>query len=250
MELFDFSILRAACASCGINTLCLPHGVSGSDLEKLDAMVRKSKSFSRGGALFRSGDALDAFFLVRSGSVKATLQNESGEDQIVGFFLPGELVGLDALGTNHHTCTARALETSNVCILPHDALTEICSHVPALQASLMRLIGMEITAEQELLLNINNRQAVGRVAAFLLALSHRYERLHYSPREFRLSMSRHELGNYLGLTIETVSRAMSRLQQERLISVDRRLIRILDAGGLRRVCAGDADVVAIGRARS
>jgi CRP/FNR family transcriptional regulator len=131
--------------------------------------------------------------------------------------------------------------------MPYDALSDICSHVPALQESLMRLIGQEITAEQELLLSVNRRQAVGRVAAFLLALSHRYQRLHYSAKEFRLTMSRYELGNYLGLTIETVSRAVSRLQQEELIAVDRRSVRIINPGGLQDICNGEQVAVSLYR---
>ena len=250
MKLIDFTSLRATCAECSIAALCLPHGISKPDLDLLNAMVRKSKPIAKGAVLFRAGDALDSLFLVRSGSLKVQLQTESGEEQSVGFFLPGELMGLDALATHKHTCTARALELSSVCILPYDALSEICSHVPALQESFMRLIGQEITAEQELLLSINRRQAVGRVAAFLLALSHRYQRLHYSPREFRLSMSRYELGNYLGLTIETVSRAVSRLQQDNLIAVDRRSIHILNADGLHDICRGEPVAVSMRRSHA
>ncbi|OGT82727.1 MAG: hypothetical protein A3H91_16445 [Gammaproteobacteria bacterium RIFCSPLOWO2_02_FULL_61_13] len=247
MKILDFSSLRATCANCSINALCLPHGISKADMEKLDAMVRKSKPIAKGAVLFRAGEPLDSLYLVRSGSLKVQLQTESGDEQIIGFFLPGELMGLDALGTHHHTCTAKALEISSICNLPYDELSDICSHVPALHESLMRLIGMEITAEQELLLSINQRQALGRVAAFLLALSHRFQRLHYSPREFRLTMSRYELGNYLGLTIETVSRAVSRLQQDGLIKVDRRSIRILNPEGLQEICQGEPVAVSLHR---
>jgi CRP/FNR family transcriptional regulator len=210
-------------------------------MERLDVMVRRSRLLSKGEVLFRTGEQLSSLYMIRSGSLKAGLLTNSGDDQIVGFFLPGELVGFDALGTNVHTCTATALEHSSVCFLPYDALTDLCNEVPALQASMMRLIGMEISTEQELLLNINRRQAIGRVASFLVSMSLRYKRLHYSPGEFRLSMSRYDLGNYLGLTIETVSRAMSRLQQAGLIAVDRRLVRLLDPDRLQRICNGDED---------
>lgn len=196
---------------------------------------------SKGGLLFRAGTPLDSLYLVRSGSLKITMVGDSGDEQILGFFLPGELLGFDALSTQQHTCTANALELSNVCVLPYQQLTKFCQQVPALQRSLMRLIGREISAEQELLLNINRRQALGRVAAFLLSLSHRYRRLGYSSNEFRLSMSRQDLGNYLGLTIETVSRTVSRLQQSGLIAVERRFIRILKLEALNDVCHGEQD---------
>ncbi len=248
MEIFDISRLRNSCSKCNLAELCLPHGIPRADLEQLEAMVRKSKPIAKGAVLFRAGDPLDSLYVVRCGSMRAHLHTECGDEQIVGFFLPGELLGFDALGTHRHTCTVRALELSSVCILPYGELNEICSHVPALQESLMRLIGQEITAEQELLLSINRRQAIGRVAAFLLALSHRYARLHYSPKEFRLTMSRFEMGNYLGLTIETVSRAVSRLQQEGLIAVDRRSIRILNLDGLQGICRSEPAVVSLRRA--
>ena len=247
MEVLDFPGLRNSCGTCSLAALCLPHGVAQADLEKLDAMVRRAKPVAKGGALFRAGEPLKSLYLVRSGSMKVLLQAESGDEQIVGFFLPGELMGLDAMATRQHTCTAKALELSSICILPYDEFSEICSHVPALHESLLRLIGLEMNAEQELLLSINQRQALGRVAAFLLALSHRFQRLHYSPKEFRLTMSRYELGNYLGLTIETVSRAVSRLQQDGLIKVDRRSIRILNPGGLLEICQGEPVAVSLHR---
>jgi CRP/FNR family transcriptional regulator len=218
--------------------LCLPFGVSREDVRTLESMVRQSKPVARGATLFNAGDSLEFIYVVRSGSLKVSLEHDSGDQQVIGFFLPGELLGFDALGTNRHTCTAEALELSTLCTLPYRQFMEVCRHIPELHESLLRMVGRELTMEQDLLLNINRHHAEQRVAAFLLSLSHRFQRLGYSPLEFRLTMTRAELGNYLGLTVETVSRSMSQLQERGMISVERRRIHIRDFSTLHGLCHG------------
>jgi CRP/FNR family transcriptional regulator len=238
MELIDFTKLKVSCQKCSLAELCLPHGLSKADLEKLDQFVRHPKPLGRGDLLFRSGDALGSLFAVRSGSAKMVIGNHRGEEQILGFYLPGEVVGFDALNTGFHTCSAMALETSSICSLPYSQLAEISRGVPALQEQVLRLIGREMSIENELLLTINKKSADERIATFLLSLSNRFKRLGYAAHEFRLSMSRQEIGNYLGLTIETVSRTFTRLQKRQLISAQRRLVKLLDVEALHELSHG------------
>jgi CRP/FNR family transcriptional regulator len=238
MELVDLTRLRSTCSHCSRAQLCLPLGVSRTDISRLESLVRQLKPLVRGATLYRAGDPLESIYLVRSGSLKATLEDDNGDQQIIGFFLPGELMGFDALGTNRHTCTAEALELSSLCTLPYRQLTEVCRSVPDLHESLLRMVGREMSVEQDLLLTINRHHAEARVAAFLVSLSNRFQRLGYSPFDFRLPATRAELGNYLGLTVETVSRSVTQLQERGMISVARRRIRIPDFSALHRLCHG------------
>jgi len=238
MELVDFSRLKVSCQKCSLAELCLPHGLSMADMEKLDQYVRHPKPLGRGDHLFHSGDALGSLYAVRSGSAKLVISNRKGEEQILGFYLPGEVVGFDAINTGFHTCSATALETSSICTLPYSQLGEISRSVPTLQEQVLRLIGREMSIENELLLTINKKSADERIATFLLSLSNRFKRLGYAQNEFRLSMSRQEIGNYLGLTIETVSRSFTRLQKRRLITTQRRLVKLLDVNTLHEMSHG------------
>ncbi|OGT84295.1 MAG: transcriptional regulator [Gammaproteobacteria bacterium RIFCSPLOWO2_02_FULL_61_13] len=238
MELIDFTKLKVSCQKCSLAELCLPHGLSKADLEKLDQFVRHPKPLGRGDYLFRSGDALGSLHAVRSGSAKLVMGNSKGEEQILGFYLPGEVVGFDAINTGRHTCSAMALETSSICSLPYSQLAEISRSVPSLQEQVLRLIGREMSIENELLLTINKKSADERIATFLISISHRFRRLGYAQNEFRLSMSRQEIGNYLGLTIETVSRSFTRLQKRRLISTQRRSVKLLDVSELHEMSHG------------
>jgi CRP/FNR family transcriptional regulator len=238
MELIDFTKLKVSCQKCSLAELCLPHGLSMTDLEKLDQFVRHPKPLARGDHLFHSGDPLGSLYAVRSGSAKLVMGNHMGEEQILGFYLPGEVVGFDAINTGFHTCSAMALETSSICSLPYTQLSEISRHVPSLQEQVLRLIGREMSIENELLLTINRKSADERIATFLLSLSNRFKRLGYAQNEFRLSMSRQEIGNYLGLTIETVSRCFTRLQKRRLITTQRRSVKLLDVNALHEMSHG------------
>ncbi len=238
MELVDFIRLKVSCKKCSLAELCLPHGLSRADLEKLDQVVRHPKPLDRGDHLFRSGDTLSSLYAVRSGSAKLVIGNRKGEEQILGFYLPGEVVGFDAINTGLHTCSAITLETSSICALPYSQLSEISRVVPTLQEQVLRLIGREMSIENELLLTINKKSADERIATFLLSLSNRFNRLGYAAQEFRLSMSRQEIGNYLGLTIETVSRSFTRLQKLRLIATQRRLVKLLDINALHEMSHG------------
>lgn len=236
MKVIDFPKIKVSCEQCSLAELCLPRGLSEADLETLDRMVKRPQPVQKHSVVFRCGDRLDSLFAVRSGSIKLCLANDDGEEQILGFYLPGEIFGLDAIELGQHTCTATALETSSVCAFPYANLSEVCRQIPALHGQLMQLVGKELNNENRLLLTISKKSAEERLATFLISLSSRFGRLGYSFNEFRLSMSRQEIGNYLGLTIETVSRILTRFQKAGLIAIERRFVSILDMPALRDAC--------------
>ena len=236
MQLIDFSRIKVSCENCNLSELCLPRGLTQPDLEKLDQMVKRTRPLHKGDLLFRAGDAFRSLYAVRSGCIKLHTTSDLGEEQITGFYLPGEIVGLDGLDNDSHSCTATALETSSLCAFPYANLSEVCRKVPALNEQLFRFMARELSQDNQLLLTITKKNAEERIATFLLSLSARFKRLGYSATEFKLSMSRSEIGNYLGLTIETVSRGMNKFQKQGLIDIERKFVRILDMDALHALC--------------
>ncbi len=238
MQVVDLHKFKVSCENCNLAELCLPRGLNKDELDELDKVVRQSRPLHKGDHLFRSGDPLSSLYTVRSGSVKLFTHSDDGDEQIIGFYLPGEIVGLDGIEDNEHSCTAVALETSSLCTFPYTQLTDVCKKVPALQDQMFRLMGREISYENKLLLTISKKSAEERIATFLSSLSVRFRQLGFSADEFKLSMSRQEIGNYLGLTIETVSRIFSRFQKKNYIIIDKKHIQILDRHSLETMCAG------------
>lgn len=242
MQLVDFKDIKASCASCSLHEICLPRGLRGEELEKLEQLVKRTRAMQKADILFHAGQKFTSLYAVRSGSVKLFTVDESGDEQIIGFYLAGELLGLDGIETNYHKCAAVALETSSVCAFPYTSLITICHQIPALHEQLFHLIGHEISDENRLLLTVAKKNAEQRIATFLLSLSSRFRRLGYSEHEFKLSMSRKDIGNYLGLNIETVSRTFSNLQRMNVIASEKKSIKILDMAGLHHLCASEIDV--------
>jgi len=240
MQLIDFSKIKVSCENCSLHELCLPRGLTAEELEKLDRVVKRTRPLQKGDMLFRSGEEFHSLYAVRSGCLKLYATSDLGEEQIIGFYLPGEIVGLDGMDNGRHSCTAVALETSSLCAFPYTHLTDICKRVPALNEQMFRIMGRELSQDNQLLLTITKKNADERIATFLLSLSMRFKRLGYSSSEYKLSMSRSDIGNYLGLTIETVSRGMSRFQKQKLIAIEGKFIRILDMGALRELCGAAA----------
>lgn len=234
----DFSRIRVTCSECNLQELCLPRGLTKEDLEQLEALVKRAHPLQSGEFLFRAGDPLHNIYAIRSGSVKLFLVDKNGVEQILGFYFPGEILGLDAIDTKKHVCTAVALETSSYCAFPFTSLADICSRISELQNQMFRLMSRELTYENELLLTIGKKNAEERLATFLLTLSDRFYRLGYSSKEFKLAMSRQEIANYLGLTIETVSRILSRFQKEQIIDVARKQISIKNPEVLQKISSG------------
>lgn len=229
----DLKLLKLACADCRLATLCLPRGLDREDLERLDGIVKRGPPMHRGQYLYRQGDPMRGLFAVRAGSVRAFTSTADGTEQTVGFYFLGEVLGFDGLERERHTCSAVALETSAVCELPLARLEALCAELPRLQHQLLSLIGKEIASDHESLLLLANRSAEERLASFFLSLSMRFGERGLSRTEFNLSMSRQDIANFLGVAAETVSRQLSLLQEQGILSVHQRNVRIHDLDRLR-----------------
>ena len=235
-SLLDIDALRRSCGSCALQEVCLPAGIGSGDLEQLDATVRDMRVLDRGKTLFRQGEAFNALFVVRSGSLKTFVESPGGDMQVLGFHLPGELVGLDGLTNDHYRCSTEALERTSICELPYVKLQKVASEVPALQRQLMRVISREMVAEHGHMVMMGKQQAQERLAIFLHSLSGRYARLSRDPHALVLSMSRYDIANYLGLVVETVSRLFSRMEAAGVLAVSRKSVRILRPDLLAEMC--------------
>lgn len=231
----DVDHLKVSCKECNLRELCFPHGMSEEELANMEAVVDQPKPLHKNDFLYRDGDSTRAIYAVRSGCVKTMTESANGDEQIVGFHLPGELLGLDGFADGVHTCNALALETSSVCELPLDQLENICYELPSLQKQMRRIMGKEVSNDHKLLLLLGKMTAEERLASFLLSLSARMEERHWKDNEFNLSMPRQDIANYLGMAVETVSRLFATFQNEKIIDVDRRHITILDMQRLRSI---------------
>jgi len=223
------------CSICMMASVCLPVGMSPREVAQLDDLVKERLRVEKGQALFQHGTPLDALFSLRSGSIKTLIIEASGQQQVTGFFLPGEIVGLDGMMDGIHSSTAIAMEDSEVCVVKLDDIDEISRHVPTLQHQIRRLMSKEISRSHQVLVALGSMRSEQRLAAFLINLSQRLTALGYSSTEFIMRMSREEIGNYLGLTLETVSRLFSRFAREGLIRVNQREIKILDMAALNEL---------------
>ena len=220
------SALKTACKSCSLHDLCLPLGLDISDIDKLDNIVKRSRPLHKGEYLFNSGETFTSIYAVRSGSIKTFSESEQGDEQITGLYLPGELIGLDAIYDEKHPGSAIALETTSLCELPFNSLEDLSSKIPQLHHQLFRIMSKEIAGDQSLLMLMAQKSADERLASFLVNLSSRLKARNFSETEFNLTMSRKDIGNYLGLTIETISRTFSRFQSEGLLSTQRKYVNI------------------------
>lgn len=235
----DLPGLRRSCKQCSLQQLCLAGGgISGEEMNRLDDIIRSRKPVPGGGYLFRMGDAMGAVFVVRDGAVKTVTYSENGDEQVLGFHLPGELIGLDALASGQHRCDAVALASTSLCEVPFDRLSGIAAQIPGLQAQLMRVIGMSLDRDQDHKEILVRRQANERIALFLHGLSERLKTIGRDPLRIRLPMSRIDIANYLGLALETVSRGFTRLEEDGLIHVRGRQVELIEAGALARLAHG------------
>ncbi len=234
-QIIKFSELKSHCQSCSLYDLCLPMGLETGDIDRLDSVIKRSKSVSKNNFLFRIGEPLKSVYAIRSGSFKTYLTNPDGTEQIVGFALPGELLGMDAISEERHTCTTKALETSSVCEIPFERLESLARDIPNLQHQLLRLMSKEIQQDQNLMLLLAQMPAETRLASFLLGMSERLNKRGYAANEFNLSMSRGDIANLLGMAVETISRLLSHFQDDGLLKVDRKHISILMLDELRKL---------------
>ena len=227
--------LKVACASCNLRELCLPLGLAPGEVERLDGVIMTRRSVPRGTALFRAGDAFTSIYAVRTGFFKTRVVAEDGRDQVTGFQMAGELLGLEGIGTDIHQCDAVALEDSQVCVIPFDDLESLSREFPELQRQINRFMSREIVRDHGVMLLLGSMRAEERVAAFLLNLTQRLQARGFSASSLVLRMTREEIGSYLGLKLETVSRTFSRLHDEGILEVKQRQLRVLDGEALRKV---------------
>jgi CRP/FNR family transcriptional regulator, anaerobic regulatory protein len=232
----DHGFIQASCIDCNLKGLCLPLAMDIKDIDRIDEIIKRSRPIQVGEHIYRSGDFFTSIFAVRSGSIKTYLLDDNGVEQVTGFYLPGEILGFDGIGTEKHACNVVAMETSTVCEIPFEKIEELSLQVPKLQRHFFQLLSQQIESNHQMMMTLSKKNAEGRVATLLLSLSKRCGLRNLSRNALRLPMSRMDIGNFLGLTIETVSRTFSRLQKEGLIAVDGREIKIKDHEALLAIC--------------
>lgn len=224
----ESSCAAIACQDCGIYQLCLPMGLNCKDSMLLDHYVKRKRTIKRGQKLYIAGDKFAYAYAIRSGSVKTCMSTKDGRQQITGFHIPGELLGLNAIDGNRHNCEAVALETTSVCEISANCFEELAKTIPSLHMQMLRIMSKEIKHNQEQMLLLGKKNAEERLATYLLSLSRRFAMRNYSPTQFNLSMSRADIGSYLGIAEETVIRTLTRFQEEGIITSERRLIILKD----------------------
>ena len=223
------------CGDCGLHDICLVEGLSPAELDRLTGMVAMRRRVKRGEPLFRAGDPFDAVYPIRLGFFKTRVSSDDGREQVTGFPMPGDILGFDAISVGTFQCDAIALEDAEVCVVPFDKLESLTREFNGLQRQLHRVLSREIVRDQGVMMLLGTMRAEQRIATFVLNLSQRFALRGFSPREFILRMTREEIGNYLGLKLETVSRTFSKLQDDGLIAVEQKRLRIEDAARLREV---------------
>jgi len=235
--------MKTLCSTCSLRELCLPVGLRPDEFEQLDTVIKQSHRLKKGEFLFRSGESFHSLYAIRTGFFKTTVASQDGRDQVTGFFMSGELIGMDGICTHSHSCDAVALEDSEVCELPFGHMEALSKEIPSIQTHFFRLMSREIVRDQGVMLLLGNMRAEERIAAFLLNLSQRLHHRGFAANDFILRMSREEIGSYLGLKLETVSRTLSRFHQEGLIVVEHKHIRLLKPELLNQIVSGGSHAV-------
>ncbi|WP_394753660.1 fumarate/nitrate reduction transcriptional regulator Fnr [Crenothrix sp.] len=231
----ESNVHKISCPDCRLSELCLPYGLQQKEVQQLATIVKSKRPIHSNEYLYLQGDACLNLYAVKSGSFRSFITDDDGSEQTIGFYLPGELMGLDALQHGRSTCTIIALETSTVCELPLSRLNELCSQIPNLQHQMMRVLGKEITSDHDKIIMLSHRTAKEKIATFLLLLSRRYAGLGFSSTEFNLTMSRQDIANFLGLSNETVSRQFTELNKDGVITVKQRGIQINNMASLKGI---------------
>ena len=226
---------KVSCADCNLNKVCLPMALDLDDVDMLDNIVTKGRPVQKGRHIYRQQDAFASIYAVRSGSVKTYSIGRDGSELVTGFYFPGEILGLDGVGRNHHVSSAKAMEVSTVCEIPFARLGQLSQNIPSLQQHCFQLMSKEIIDDRQLLALLNKSNAEARVATFLLSLSARKARNKQSATRFRLPMVRADMGSYLGLTVETISRVLSKFQRDSLLEVKNKEIVLLDIDTMRSI---------------
>jgi CRP/FNR family transcriptional regulator len=218
-----------------MSELCIPLSLRSEELYKLDQIIQRGSPYQARQAVFNSGEKFKAVYAVRSGSIKSFCIDDDGREQVTGFYLPGEIFGWDGLAEGNYQNTAIALETTSVCEIPYSQLELLSTTVPSIHKHMMKLVGREITADQKLIALLAGNSAHQRLASLLLSISNRLRQQKLSSTRFRLPMSRGEISNYLGLTVETVSRGFSHFQREGYLKVNKKEVEIVDKPSLEQL---------------
>ena len=224
--------IKVACSNCNLRELCMPVGLSKNELERVDTMVEVRRKIKKGAALFHNGEAFRSLFAIRSGFFKTCMATEDGRDQVTGFQMAGEVMGLDGIVNDHHTCDAIALEDAEVCVLPFERIVAMSQESSSFQRHVHKIMSREIVRENGVMLLLGSMRAEERLAAFLLNLVQRLHTRGFSQSELVLRMTREEIGSYLGLKLETVSRTFSKFAEDGIIAVKQRHVRILKRDAL------------------
>ena len=227
--------IKVACSNCNLRELCMPIGLTEDDMAKIEQVVATRRKVKRGAALFNDGDKFTSLYAIRTGFFKSCTTTEDGRDQVTGFQMAGEVIGLDGIVNDHHSCNAIALEDAEVCVMPFESIEKISREVTALQSHVHKIMSREIVREHSVMLLLGSMRAEERLAAFLLNMVQRLHARGFSQTELVLRMTREEIGSYLGLKLETVSRTFSKFVEDGVVEVRQRHIRILDMDALNRL---------------
>lgn len=229
------SSIKVACSNCNLRELCMPVGLSEQDMSRIDEVVATRRKIQRGENLFRNGDKFNSLFAIRTGFFKTCISSEDGRDQVTGFQMAGEIIGLDGIVSDHHTCDAIALEDAEVCVMPFDRIEELSREIKGLQHHVHKIMSREIVREHGVMLLLGSMRAEERLAAFLLNLVQRLHARGFSKSELILRMTREEIGSFLGLKLETVSRTFSKFVDDGIVEVKQRYVHILNTDALRQI---------------
>lgn len=226
---------HVACSNCNLREMCMPTGFSVDEMRKLDEVVEKRRRVKQGDMLFANGEAFSSLYAIRTGFFKTCAITVDGKDQVTGFQMAGEIIGMDGIATDHHHCSAIALEDAEVCVMPMSSVSELSRELPALQQHVHKIMSREIVRENSVMMLLGNMRAEERVAAFLLNLSQRLQARGLSPHEMVLRMSREDIASYLGMKLETISRTFSKLSDDGVIEVKQRNIKIVNVEALKAI---------------
>lgn len=231
----NIETLKVACSNCNLRELCLPLGLDDSELQKLDELVATRRKVKQGGLLFSAGDPFSSLFAIRTGFFKTCVSTVDGREQVTGFQMAGEIIGLDGIVNDSHSCNAVALEDAEVCVMPFAKIEEFSRDFPVLQRHVHKVMSSEIVRENGVMMMLGNMRAEERLAGFLLNLVQRLHARGFSASELVLRMTREEIGSYLGLKLETISRTFSKFSEEGIIEVKQRYVKILEPDALKQI---------------
>jgi CRP/FNR family transcriptional regulator len=235
MSSINHETIKVACSNCNVRELCMPIGLNHDELNRIDDLVATRRHVKRGDTLFRSGDKFSSLYAIRTGFFKTCVATEDGRDQVTGFQMAGEVIGLDGIVSDNHSCDAVALEDAEVCVMPYDRIEDLSREVHGLQRHVHKIMSREIVREHGVMLLLGSMRAEERLAAFLLNLVQRLHARGFSQSELILRMSREEIGSFLGMKIETVSRTFSKFADEGIVEVKQRHVRIMNTQALKDI---------------